>query len=224
MACFSPSLALLAMIVSGEQPAPDQESIQGVWRVVSTQSNGMWHKCNTDRYYVFDGDTMRCGEERGKFDLHPGKAPKQIDWRTRPFPWPARPGIYSVEGDELKLCFAAEGLLGGHQSRPTELAGPPRKSRKLTAEPTLVVLTRTTLTPQSDQIGVQGVWELVRTEWNGRKNIAPRIRPPASASQNYKQATGKRSDAELWEATYFIAENGRVSIHCWGEESRNLGR
>jgi uncharacterized protein (TIGR03067 family) len=90
----------------------DREKLQGTWRATSLERGG---KAGTAgeaqrRKLVVDGNTITLwdGERReseSTFKLNPDQKPKEIDFMDSSGEKPETLGIYSLEGDTLKLCF-----------------------------------------------------------------------------------------------------------------------
>jgi uncharacterized protein (TIGR03067 family) len=112
-----------------DKPGADKQAIQGVWQVTDVETNdkktpglaGTLPKIKTQQW-TFTADKVTPwmpGEKEipaAPYTLDPSKKPKEID--IAPEKGETGPGIYSLEGDVLKMCFA--GPYGG--PRPTELA------------------------------------------------------------------------------------------------------
>jgi uncharacterized protein (TIGR03067 family) len=126
-------LGFYAGLISGPQPAvaqveSDEKLLQGTWEVVSSESDG---KAGTGHTFVFvripidvgarftfKGDlityttTGKAEEGRSSFTLRSKVSPKEIDW-VHPTPEMEQlgvesckyKGIYSIQGDTLKLCY-----------------------------------------------------------------------------------------------------------------------
>src|SRR6185437_4974310 len=101
------------------QPAKtDLERLQGVWSVVSNESGGKVQKLEKAAFLV-DGKRAswqtRKGEIQGGLYLNPSSKPKTYDFATS-----ARTieGIYSLDGDTLRLCFEP----GAEGKRPSRFA------------------------------------------------------------------------------------------------------
>jgi uncharacterized protein (TIGR03067 family) len=109
----------------------DEERIQGPWIVMSMDVNGKTEYAfptitfTDDRMNIKDRDRDR----KAAFRLDPTQSPKEIDLTNRS----GSPtyGIYSLEGETLKICLAAPG-----GERPAEF------SSKLRSGQTLMVLKR----------------------------------------------------------------------------------
>ena len=98
----------------GEQPKSDHDLIQGTWKVVSAEEAGNTREVGDNLHFVFTVDTlsMRWADAdliRMKYTLDATRRPKAID--TTHEIDPGKPivqlGIYSLDGDELKLCLEA---------------------------------------------------------------------------------------------------------------------
>jgi uncharacterized protein (TIGR03067 family) len=120
--------------VANGEAKKDQEAFQGTWVAVSGEQDGkpvppeevkkMKLVVKGNRY------TFTAGEEteEGTFKLDPAKKPKAVDV----MPTTGRDkgktvlGIYEMEGDTHKSCFAPAG-----KERPTEFAGKPGSGNSL---------------------------------------------------------------------------------------------
>jgi uncharacterized protein (TIGR03067 family) len=113
---------------SKDKPAPkaadDKDKLQGTWAWVEAERAGK--KADADEFkdfkMVFRGEKLSVdpdGENReGTFKLDPTQKPKTIDLILQDGPEKGKTirGIYSLEGDTLKLCFNDQ----GDQDRPTD--------------------------------------------------------------------------------------------------------
>jgi RNA polymerase sigma factor (sigma-70 family) len=127
----------------------DREAIQGTWRVVSAQDNGRripgtapGGKQTDGLKLVITSDTITFQADdvihgRGRYELDPSKMPKWIDL-TEKDGRPA-PGIYSLEGDDLTLCYNEAGT-----ERPDRFASEARAPNDV-----LLVLKREAPGPRS---------------------------------------------------------------------------
>ena len=119
-----------------DKPEADKQAIQGVWQVTDVEVKEQETSGQEDalkkiktQQWVFTADKITVQTPGEKDDagrcLHAGpvQKPKEIDPSPGGTGVHARPGIYSLEGDVLKLCFpapeggtAADGT-GGRRSR-----------------------------------------------------------------------------------------------------------
>jgi len=98
----------------------DKERIQGTWKYVSVLEQGREERMPEENRLVITADMLKMvypGEERGfRYTIDPSKDPKEMDWIIEIDPGhPIRQlGIYSLEGDTLRICNTAAG-----KPRPT---------------------------------------------------------------------------------------------------------
>jgi uncharacterized protein (TIGR03067 family) len=119
---------------AGSQPKEDKDAIQGVWSIVAWEWNGepAFEMEQLKRYkLVFTRDHFYRRTDstdtfslalKATYKLEPTKKPKAIDvtyLEGRPDQGKTYPGIYALEGDDLRLCYA------GGKERPTEFATKP---------------------------------------------------------------------------------------------------
>ncbi|HYV39571.1 MAG TPA: TIGR03067 domain-containing protein [Gemmataceae bacterium] len=107
---------LLAAEQQGAKPKTDHELIQGTWQVVSAQEAGKSPKIPDDLRFVITADTLfiKPGKDDAigmKYKLDPSMKPKAMD--TTHEIDPGKPisqlAIYTLDGDELKVCLEAAG-------------------------------------------------------------------------------------------------------------------
>jgi uncharacterized protein (TIGR03067 family) len=108
-----------------EKPADDKARLQGTWAVAESTFDGRpaAPEVVKKRKMIFQADELIAVIDGAKKDplkvtLDPGKKPKRIDI-ARPGGRGTALGIYALDGDELKLCYAEPG-----RDRPTEFASP----------------------------------------------------------------------------------------------------
>ena len=115
MNCFRVGLLILALLFTAAAPhTDDQENIQGTWKVVSAADNG--HRTPRaalrDLKFVITRDkiTYKFLEKTTEwtYQLEANRKPKWIDLSGGR---ETNLGIYELEGDSLKICFA-EGRKG----------------------------------------------------------------------------------------------------------------
>jgi uncharacterized protein (TIGR03067 family) len=130
---------LVAAAPKDDDAKADREKLQGVWSVVSLEVSGTQAGADDTKNikFEFKGDKIffMDGKENheGTFKLDPTTKPKTIDVVPADGPGKGKthPGIYTFEGDTLKICGAEPGT-----ERPKEF------KTKQGAGQTLVVLKR----------------------------------------------------------------------------------
>jgi uncharacterized protein (TIGR03067 family) len=109
--------------------------LDGEWTMVSGEANGMAMPeatVKTGKRVAKDGETtITFGGQvylKAKFSIYPGKKPKVIDYTMTEGPTKGKThlGIYELEGDTVKFCFAAPG-----QVRPTDFTAKKGSQRTL---------------------------------------------------------------------------------------------
>jgi uncharacterized protein (TIGR03067 family) len=125
------TLAVLIPLVAAASPggddpkkadpkAAEQElrQLQGTWKQVSIESDGQktgFAKGMSPRFTIQGDDytVMVDGRvlERGRIKVYPGMRPRQADLIVSGGAPPTRtfPGIYEINGDELRTCFTRSG-------------------------------------------------------------------------------------------------------------------
>ena len=119
-------IALLGLLVAADEA--DKEKLQGVWQVVSLEVDGMAGPEQIARQmkYTFKKDNLTVHPAEPSSDsaftckLEPGKKVKTIDMKVTKGSNTGLtyPGIYQLDGDELKICF---GVKPGNE-RPKKFA------------------------------------------------------------------------------------------------------
>jgi len=119
-------VVVFGLVFAANLPAEeksDQDRVQGKWKIESgTRGGNPLPDEVKSTIIVFDGNKMkmtftRDGQEQSRemtFKLDPTAKPKAIDVDINGKPGL---GIYSLEGDTLKICHGEEG-----DARPTEFA------------------------------------------------------------------------------------------------------
>jgi uncharacterized protein (TIGR03067 family) len=120
--------ALLLAGAEGGQDAVKKEmaQLEGEWSMVSGEANGQSlppESVKGAKRVAKDGETTITisGQVffKAKFTVDPTKKPKTIDYTMTEGPTKGKThlGIYELEGDTIKFCFAAPG-----KERPTEFS------------------------------------------------------------------------------------------------------
>jgi len=112
-------LAPRAAIAADDDPAKKEMSrLEGTWQMVSGERGGMKlddAMIKSGKRVVKDGETtVTFGEllwMKAKFTVDPAKQPKTIDYTLTSGPDKGKQqlGIYQLDSDTLKLCYAAAG-------------------------------------------------------------------------------------------------------------------
>jgi len=133
-----PVIAVLALVgVAGAQDAIKKEmaQLEGEWSMVSGEANGFSmpkETVHSGKRVAKDGETtITFGGQvyfKAKFSIDPPKKPKAIDYTMTEGPTKGKThlGIYELDGDTVKFCFAAPG-----KDRPTEFAAKEGSQRTL---------------------------------------------------------------------------------------------
>jgi uncharacterized protein (TIGR03067 family) len=114
--------ALLCMSAApADKAAADKEKIQGTWKFISILDQGTEQQVPEENRLVITADVMKIVYPKDapmgwKYTIDPSKDPRQMDWFTEIDPGRPihQPGIYSLDGDTLKICSTAAG-----KPRPT---------------------------------------------------------------------------------------------------------
>lgn len=122
-----------ARLTADDKPNKDQEALQGTWKVESFAQDGKEAPADKlkDMTFVFKDNTYKIsiGDqefETGTFQVDASKKPHTIDLdiKSGPDKGKKQPGVYSLEGDTLKVCFAH----AGETERPKEVAAKAEKT------------------------------------------------------------------------------------------------
>jgi uncharacterized protein (TIGR03067 family) len=124
------SLLLVARAATAEKPAEGKakNSIEGTWEVVSLEHGGQNAPEDQAKQFkiVITADklTFKMGNDaahQATYKVDPSKKPPTIDLTPEEGPEKGKValGIYSLKGDELKICASKPGA-----ERPTEFKSP----------------------------------------------------------------------------------------------------
>ena len=131
-------LAILGLVwtSSAEDDVKNEMSrLEGEWLMVSGEASGQalpQELVKTGKRVARDGETaITLGGQvyfKAKFTIDPAKKPKAIDYTMTEGPTKGQThlGIYELEGDSVKFCFAAPG-----KDRPTEFTAKEGSQRTL---------------------------------------------------------------------------------------------
>jgi uncharacterized protein (TIGR03067 family) len=121
--------AVAVLVLAGAATAQDEAKkemakLEGEWSMVSGAASGQElpeDAVKTGKRVARDGETtITIGGQvylKAKFSIDPTKKPKAIDYTMTEGPTKGKThlGIYELDGDTVKFCFAAPG-----KERPTE--------------------------------------------------------------------------------------------------------
>jgi uncharacterized protein (TIGR03067 family) len=106
--------AVAVLAAAGRTPADDKaaaDKIEGKWAVVSLVGNGKEDEKAKDDTVTFEAGTIHIkeknGEHSGTYKLDASQKPPTIDLTPDDGPQKGKTlkGIYSLKGDELKICL-----------------------------------------------------------------------------------------------------------------------
>jgi uncharacterized protein (TIGR03067 family) len=138
MRVIVPVFAALVLVgPAGAEDAVKKEMalLEGEWSMVSGEANGLSMPKETvksGKRVAKDGETtITIGGKvyfKAKFSIDPTKKPKAIDYMMTEGPTKGKThlGIYELDGDTVKFCFAAPG-----KDRPTEFTAKEGSQRTL---------------------------------------------------------------------------------------------
>ena len=117
-------LIVICAAAADDAVKKEMAQLEGAWSMVSGEANGVAMPKETvasGKRVAKDGETtITFGEQvyfKAKFTIDPTKKPKAIDYAMTEGPTKGKThlGIYEVDGDTVKFCFAAPG-----KDRPTD--------------------------------------------------------------------------------------------------------
>jgi uncharacterized protein (TIGR03067 family) len=118
----------LTWVARADGVEQELKALQGKWGIVSVERDGKVDAKWKDGVRLMEGDKYTLTPKEGaavtgRYKIDPGKKPKAIDIMpdAGQFKGKTLPGIYVIEGDVLKICFAAE----EGKERPTEFVSRP---------------------------------------------------------------------------------------------------
>jgi uncharacterized protein (TIGR03067 family) len=128
-------IVVLVLVDLGWAQDAEKESkqLEGQWSMQSGEANGQMMPKEfvaTGKRTAKDGETsIMIGGQlymKAKYSVDPSKTPKTIDYMMTEGPTKGKThlGIYELNGDTLKFCFAAPG-----QERPSEFTAPAGSQR-----------------------------------------------------------------------------------------------
>jgi uncharacterized protein (TIGR03067 family) len=115
---------MVAAAAAEDATKKEMAQLEGEWSMMSGEADGMSMPdamVKTGKRVAKDGETtITIGGQvyfKAKFTIDPAKKPKAIDYEMTEGPTKGKThlGIYDLDGDTVKFCFAAPG-----KDRPTE--------------------------------------------------------------------------------------------------------
>jgi len=134
-ATFLALLIVLCLNRAQDDAKKDMALLEGVWSMVSGEANGFAMPKETvksGKRTAKDGETtITIGGQtyfKAKYAIDTTKKPKAIDYMMTEGPTKGKThlGIYELDGDTVKFCFAAPG-----KDRPTEFTAKEGSQRTL---------------------------------------------------------------------------------------------
>jgi uncharacterized protein (TIGR03067 family) len=128
-------LVLGSIISAQDEVKKEMSQLEGQWSMVSGEANGISmpkETVNNGKRVAKDGETtISFGGQvyfKAKISIDPAKKPKAIDYTMTEGPTKGKThlGIYELDGDIVKFCFAAPG-----KDRPTEFTAKEGSERTL---------------------------------------------------------------------------------------------
>lgn len=117
-------LCSLGTILGADDVKKEMALLEGDWSMVSGEASGQSmpaEMVKSGKRVAKDGETaITFGEKvyfKARYTIDPAKKPKTIDYAMTEGPTKGKThlGIYELDGDKVKFCFAAPG-----KDRPTE--------------------------------------------------------------------------------------------------------
>jgi uncharacterized protein (TIGR03067 family) len=171
---FGAALLLAADSPKADDKKEDKDLIQGTWVLVSGERGGkpLPDEIVKGAKMTFAGDKItiktKDREIKGTFKLDPSKKPKAMDVKLD---GNDGQGIYSLEGDTLKIAHGAD-----RDPRPTEFA-----TKENTNLVLLVLKREKPAAPKEDEVKkelakMEGTWTIVIHESNGKKQTDEEVK------------------------------------------------
>jgi uncharacterized protein (TIGR03067 family) len=130
---------IAALLVSADNPQEviqkEMAQLEGEWSMVSGEINGQAmpeeYRKNASRVSKAGETTVMIAGQlfmKAKYTVDPAKKPKTIDYEMTDGPTKGKTqqGIYELDGETVKFCFASPG-----QDRPTEFTAKAGSGRTL---------------------------------------------------------------------------------------------
>ncbi len=100
------------LLLAADDPKKEAEKFAGTWGVVAAERDGKPNDEIKNDKLIIAGDKITIktarGDEDATFTVDPAKKPKSIDVKPSKENVTIQ-GIYEIEGDNLKICFAGPG-------------------------------------------------------------------------------------------------------------------
>ena len=128
-------LVLAGAVAAQDAIKKEMAQLEGEWSMVSGEANGLSMPKETvksGKRVAKDGETtITMGGQvyfKAKFSIDPTKKPRAIDYTMTEGPTKGKTqlGIYELDGDTVKFCFAAPG-----KDRPTDFTADEGSQRTL---------------------------------------------------------------------------------------------